>query len=105
MKVSKPKENQLLFEDEYLRELKLEVETKGGLNDSEFNEIYEGLILGYRTVGMDASKQMFVGDKISLMTLFSAMLENMFTYKIITERELQEQIKLILKEMKRKGNL
>lgn len=105
MKVSKPKENQLLFEDDCLRELKLKVETKGGLNDSEFNDIYEAIIIGYRTTNMDASKQMFVGDKISLMTLFSAMLENMFTYKIITERELQEQIKLILKEMKRKGNL
>lgn len=104
MKVSKPKENQLLFEDDYLRELKLEVETKGGLNDSEFNDIYEAIILGYRTTNMDASKQMFVGDKMSLMTLFSAILENMFAYKILTQKELQQTIKMVLKEMKRKGD-
>ena len=105
MKVSKPKENQLLFEDDNLKQLKLEVESKTGLSKSVLNEIYEGLILGYRTVGMDASKQVFVGDKLSLMTLFSSMIENMLTYKILTEKELQEQIKLILKEMKRKRSL
>ena len=42
MKVSKPKENQLLFEDDNLKQLKLEVESKTGLSKSVLNEIYEG---------------------------------------------------------------
>lgn len=105
MKVSKPKENQLLFEDDSFKHFDLKVKSKTGLSKSVLNQIYEGLILGYRTVDMEASKQMFVGDKLSLMTLFSSMLENMLTYKILTEKELQQTIKLVLEEMKRKGSL
>lgn len=101
MKVSKPKENQLLFEDDNLKQLKLEVESKTGLSKSVLNEIYEGLILGYRTVGMEASKQVFVGDKLSLMTLFSSMIENMLTYKILTEKELQQMINLVLEKIEK----
>lgn len=101
MKVSKPKENQLLFEDDNLKQLKLEVESKTGLSKSVLNEIYEGLILAYRTVGMDASKQVFVGDKLSLMTLFSSMIENMLTYRILTEKELQQMINLVLEKIEK----
>lgn len=103
MKISKPKENQLLFEDDNLKQLKLEVESKTGLSKSVLNEIYEGLILGYRTVGMDASKQLFLGDKLSIMTLFSSMIENMLTYKILTEKELKQMINLVLENMQTKG--
>ena len=101
MKVSKPKENQLLFEDDNLKQLKLEVKSKTGLSKSVLNEIYEGLILGYRTVGMEASKQVFVGDKLSLMTLFSSMMENMLTYKILTEKELYQMINLVLEKIEK----
>ena len=65
------------------------------------NVIYEGLILGYRTVGMEASKQVFVGDKLSLMTLFSSMMENMLTYKILTEKELYQMINLVLEKIEK----
>ena len=101
MKVSKPKENQLLFEDDNLKQLKLEVKSKTGLSKSVLNEIYEGLILGYRTVAMEASKQVFVGDKLSLMTLFSSMIENMLTYRILTEKELQQMINLVLEKIEK----
>ena len=100
MKVSKPKENQLLFEDDVFKQFELDVKSKTGLAKTEFNEIYEGMILGYRNPDMDASKQMFVGDKISIMTLFSSMIENLLVHQVINEKELNEMIEMVLEVRK-----
>lgn len=97
MKVTKPKDNQLLIEDEALRNFKLKVSSKTGLNDSYFNNLYEGMILGYRLPNMDASKQMFMGSKISLMTLYASMTENLLRNDIFTEKELKEILKDVIK--------
>lgn len=101
MRVTKPKDNQLLIEDDTLRNFKLKVSSKTGLNDSYFNNLYEGMILGYRLPNMDASKQMFMGSKISLMTLYASMTENLLRNDIFTEKEMKDILKEVIKNSKR----
>ena len=101
MKVTKPKDNQLLIEDEALRNFKLKVSSKTGLNNSYFNNLYEGMILGYRLPNMDASKQMFMGSKISLMTLYVSMTENLLRKDVFTEKEIKDILKEVIRNSKR----
>lgn len=92
MLVTKPKNNQLLLEDDSFENFDLGVHSKTGLVDSEFDKIYEALILCYRLPGMDASKQMFYGDRLSVMTLLSSTLQNLLTYHIIDEESLDDVV-------------
>lgn len=95
MKITKPKKNQILLEDDSFKAFNLEVESKTGLNNTEINDIYEAFILGYRVPNMDASKQMFLGNAVSLMTLFSSMLENMINCGVIDEEGLDYMVNKI----------
>lgn len=92
MKVSKPKENQLLFEDDILKGFELEVKSKTGLANSPINELYEAFMLFYRFKGMDASKQIYTGNKLSIMTGVNSMLEKLISAGVITERDLNKII-------------
>lgn len=92
MKITKPKKNQILLEDDRLENFKLEVKSKNGLNNTAFNDIYEALIFGYRLPNMNASKQMFLGDTLSIMTLVSSMLENLIDYGVIDEDMLDDMV-------------
>ena len=93
MKISKPKENQILIEDDNLKQFNLEVQSKTGLRDSEFDSLYEGMIFAYRQPGMDASKQMFMGSPVSIMTLTASMIENLFRYKLLSEKDIIKLVK------------
>lgn len=101
MKVCKLKDNQILLEDESFKNLKDSdlqvVESKTGLSDSEYNNIYESLILAYRTPGMDASKQIYVGDRLSLLTTISSMLQQMIDHDILSFNLLYEIVDMIKK--------
>ncbi|MBQ7308234.1 MAG: hypothetical protein IJW82_06905 [Clostridia bacterium] len=104
MRITKPKENQLLIEDDCLKEYKLDVESKTGLNETIYNRFYEGMILAYRLPNMDASKQMFYGSPASIMTLMCSSIENLLVNKLVSEDQLDEIIKEIKKSAKaRKG--
>lgn len=92
MKVTKPKENQLLFEDDVLKGFELEVKSKTGLANSPINDLYETFMLFYRFKGMDASKQLYTGNKISIMTGINSMLEQLIRAEIITKKDLKEII-------------
>ena len=69
MKITKPKENQLLFEDDVFKDFKLECEHKNIIEGSKFDDNYNGIVLGYRFTPMGSSKQMFYGNNISILTL------------------------------------
>ena len=101
MKVTKPKGNQILLEDEAFEKFTLDVKSKGGLNDSEFDEEYEGLILGYRLPGMDASKQIFFGNQISILTLTASLFENILRYKLMNEKQLHELLDEVCENARR----
>lgn len=92
MKVSKPKDNQLLFEDDVLKGFELEIKSKTGLANSPINDLYETFMLFYRFKGMDASKQLYTGNKISIMTGINSMLEQLIRAGIITKKDLKEII-------------
>lgn len=100
MKITKPKETQILLEDESFKHFRLDVVSKTGLNESEFNEFYEGLILAYRQPNMDASKQMFFGNIPSICALMGSMLEKLVMNEIIDEKELKNMVKVVLKNVK-----
>ena len=100
MKIVKPTPSSILIVDEQLTKFNLEVQSKTGLNDSEFNDEYEALILAFRLPDMDASKQIFYGDYRSLITLFSSSMENLLRNKIITEELLDEMVKLVKQQVK-----
>lgn len=92
MKVSKLKDTQLLIEGDEIANLDLRVHSKTGLASSEFDNVYESLLLMYRFPGMDASKQLFYGDTISILTLLSSSLQNLLEYNILTEEQLDDVI-------------
>lgn len=92
MKITKPKSNQLLIEDDCLINLNLNVKSKTGLNDSEYNKMYEALILAWRFPNMDASKQMFYGSQIGLATLLTSLVDSAEDNKIFKLEHLVEAI-------------
>lgn len=92
MRVTKPTETQVLIEDPLLRGFKLEVESETGLVNSKFDNIYETLVLAYRFPGMDASKQIFYGDKLSLLTIFSSTFQNLIERDIMSVSDLEALI-------------
>lgn len=101
MKITKPKDNQLLIEDENLINFKIDVSSKTGLNNSCYNNLYEGLILGYRLPNMDASKQMFMGSKLSMMTLYASMTENLLRNDVFTEKEIKDILRMVIKNSRK----
>lgn len=101
MKITKPKDNQLLFEDENLKHFQLEVKSKTGLNNTEYNNFYDGVILAYRQPNMDASKQLFLGSTITICTLICSCIENLLTHGVLNENLLDEMVKNV-KETARK---
>lgn len=102
MEITKPKDNQLLIEDDILKQFDLKVKSKTGLNDSGFNEMYKGFILAYRLPDMDASKQIFYGTQASVMTLFCSCLESIITNKLIAEEDLDDMVSAIKENIKNK---
>lgn len=99
MKVSKPKENQLLFEDDSFKYFDLEVKTKTGLNESSFDNIYESFILFYRFKGMDASKQMFMGNQVSIVTALTSIINRLLATGIMSKDILEDVVKLATENM------
>lgn len=102
MKITKPKDNQILIEDDILKQFDLKVQTNAGLNNSGFNELYKGFILAYRLPDMDASKQIFCGSRISVMTLFCSCLESIITNKLIAEKDLEDMMSAIKENIERR---
>ena len=103
MKITKPKENQLLFEDDVFKDFKLECEHKNIIEGSKFDENYNGIVLGYRFTPMGSSKQMFYGSNISILTLLSSMLDNLLTREVLTEKQLYRMVDMIIEHIKERG--
>lgn len=95
MKVSKPKENQLLFEDDMFKQFDTEVKSKTGLVNSPINELYESFILFYRFKDMDASKQIFYGNKLSLMTSIASMLDRLINESDFTIKDIEKIVAMV----------
>lgn len=95
MKVTKPKDNQLLFEDDALKAFDTKVKSKTGLSNSRYNSFYESFILFYRFKGMEASKQMYMGDRISILTSLTSMLDQLIRTKVITRGDLLDILELL----------
>lgn len=104
MKITKPKANQILIEDDVLKKFDMKVKSNGGLNESGFNELYEGFILAYRLPDMDASKQLFYGMPVSVMTLFCSCLESVVSQGLVSEDILDEMVEAVKENLKRKKN-
>lgn len=102
MKIYKSSEDTLCIQGKEIKKFEIETSYKGKeLVDSELNGIYDTMILGYRFPGMEVSKHMFYGNKLSITTLFCSMTENMLLYNIITEDELKEAISLVIKQIRK----
>ena len=102
MKITKPKDNQILIEDDIFKQFELKVKSNTGLNNSGYNKIYQGLILAYRLPDMDASKQLFYGDPISIMTLFCSCLESIVANGLISEDNIDDMVEAVKENAKRK---
>lgn len=93
MKITKPKMNQILIEDDCLINFDINVKSKTGLSNSEFNEKYEGLVFGYRLPNMEASKQIFYGSQVSIATLLTSMLDSVDERGIVELEMIVDAIK------------
>lgn len=95
MKVTKPKDNQLSFEDDALKAFDTKVKSKTGLSKSKCNSLYESFILFYRFKDMEASKQMYMGNRISILTSLTSMLDQLIKAKVITRQDLFDMLELL----------
>ena len=93
MKITKPKMNQILIEDNCLINFDINVKSKTGLSNSEFNQEYEGLVFGYRLPNMEASKQIFYGSPVSIATLLTSMLDSVDERGIVELEMIVDAIK------------
>ena len=100
MKITKPKENQLLFEDDALKDFKLECEYENIIKGSNFDKDYNGIIFAYRFTPMGCSKQMFYGNEMTILTLLSSMLDNLLTHKVLTEKKLHYMVDMVIEQVK-----
>lgn len=74
MKVTKPKSNQILIEDDLIKDIKIKNEKL----DKEYDENYQVLLFGYRQKGMPNSIQLFSGNSLkSISVLFLSIMETL----------------------------
>lgn len=97
MKISKPSSNQILLEDEDLKDFSLDVKSVTGMSKSSLDSVYDVFLMCYRTPGMEASKQIMKGSKVSILTGVSSMLNNLILNDVITKKELTELCELVKK--------
>ena len=83
MRITKPKDNQILLEDDDLKNFELENKSTLGIDKTSFDKLYDGLILIYRLPGMSASKQLFRGNQVSLRTLIASSIDSLIRNDLI----------------------
>ena len=71
--------------------------------DTEADNIYNVDIHIWRKPGMGNSLQTIVGNKISIMTATISYLDTLISKKVLTEKELDEMIKLVKQIIKMRG--
>ena len=71
--------------------------------DTEADNIYNVDIHIWRKPGMGNSIQTITGNKISIMTATSSYLDTLIRQKVLTEKELDEMIKLVKRTIKMRG--
>lgn len=65
-----------------------------------FDEDYEVLVQGWRAPGMKNSKQIFIGDKVSISTILCSMMENLVKNDVLTIDELKLLIEVTEEKIK-----
>ena len=71
--------------------------------DTEAYNIYNVDIHIWRKPGMGNSIQTITGNKISIITATSSYLDTLIRQKVLTEKELDEMIKLVKRTIKMRG--
>ena len=71
--------------------------------NKEFDDVYNVDIHIWRKPGMGNSIQTVSGNKISIMTATSSYLDTLIRQKVLTEKELDEMIKLVKRTIKMRG--
>ena len=71
--------------------------------DTGADDIYNVDIHIWRKPGMGNSLQTIVGNKISIMTATLSYLDTLISKKVLTEKELDEMIKLVKQSIKMRG--
>lgn len=69
--------------------------TRDNWEGDESDELYRGFIYGFRFPGMGNSSQVFMGNKIALMTLFTSMMSTMIRRKVISIADFKSMINMI----------
>ena len=71
--------------------------------DTAVDNAYNVDIHIWRKSGMGNSIQTIVGNKISIMTATASYLDTLIRQKVLTEKELDEMIKLVKRTIKMRG--
>lgn len=72
--------------------------------DTEADDLYAIDIHIWRKPGMGNSLQTIVGNKISIMTATCSYLDTLIRQKVLTEKDLDEMIKLVKHTIKMRGD-
>lgn len=97
LKITKPNKTQILIEGDELAAFTPEVQSKTGLtDDKKYDETYSVFTLFYRFPGMDASKQMILGNTISIKVMLASLMHTLLKEEIFDRSDIYDILTMVL---------
>lgn len=99
LKITKPNEKSILIEGDELVAFNPEVQSKTGLvDDKKYDENYSIFTLFYRFPGMDASKQMIMGNAISIEVMLASLMHTLLKEGVFKRKDIYDVFGMVLEK-------
>ena len=99
LKITKPNEKSILIEGDELVAFTPEVQSKTGLtDDKKYDENYSIFTLFYRFPGMDASKQIIMGNSISIKVMLASLMHTLLNEEVFNRNDVYDVLTMALAE-------
>ena len=99
LKITKPNKTSILIEGDEIVSFNPEVQSKTGLtDDKKYDETYNVFTLFYRFPGMDASKQMILGNIISIKVMLASLMHTLLKKGVFNRRDIWDLLTMVLEE-------
>ena len=97
LKITKPNNTSILIEGDEIVSFNPDVQSKTGLIDNKkYNETYSVFTLFYRFPGMDASKQMILGNTISIKVMLASLMHTLLKNKVFNRNDIWDILSMVL---------
>ncbi len=97
LKITKPNKTSILIEGDELVAFTPEVQSKTGLIDDEkYDENYSIFTLFYRFPGMDSSKQIIMGNTISIEVILASLMHTLLEEGVLKRSDIYDILTMVL---------